>query len=54
LADGSDVEILNWLDDHSRYLLAATLHRRVTGPFVLAALRAVITAHGIPAAVLTN
>ena len=24
LADGTDVEILNWLDDHSRYLLAGT------------------------------
>jgi transposase len=24
LADGTDVEILNWLDDHSRYLLACT------------------------------
>ena len=23
LADGADVEILNWLDDHSRYLLVA-------------------------------
>ncbi len=26
LADGTDVEILNWLDDHSRYLLACTAH----------------------------
>ncbi|MFV0406220.1 MAG: helix-turn-helix domain-containing protein [Propioniciclava sp.] len=26
LANGSDVEILNWLDDHSRYLLSATVH----------------------------
>jgi hypothetical protein len=25
------VEILNWLDDHSRYLLAATAHQPVTG-----------------------
>ena len=24
LADGTDVEILNWLDDHSRYLLGCT------------------------------
>ena len=27
LADGTDVEILNWLDDHSRYLLACTAYR---------------------------
>ena len=26
LADGTDVEILNWLDDHSRYLLACTAY----------------------------
>jgi transposase InsO family protein len=32
LASGRDVEILNWLDDHSRYLLASTCHRPVTGP----------------------
>src|ERR1700726_5189140 len=36
LADGSDVEILNWLDDHSRYLLAATAYQRVAGPDVVA------------------
>ena len=31
------MEILNWLDDHSRYLLGCTVHRPVTGPVVLAA-----------------
>lgn len=31
LADGTDVEILNWLDDCSRYLLACTAHNPVTG-----------------------
>jgi hypothetical protein len=54
LADGTDVEILNWLDDHSRYLLAATVHRPVTGPIVLTAFRAVVAAHGLPASVLTD
>jgi transposase InsO family protein len=54
LADGSDVEILNWIDDHSRYLLGCTVHRPVTGPIVLAAFRAVVAAHGVPAAVLTD
>ena len=28
-ANGTDVEILNWLDDHSRYLLGCTVHRPV-------------------------
>ena len=36
LADGTEVEILNWLDDHSRYLLSCTAYRRVTGPDVVA------------------
>ena len=28
LADGTDAEILTWLDDHSRYALSVTAHRR--------------------------
>jgi hypothetical protein len=48
------VEILNWLDDHSRYPLGATVHRPVTGPVVLTQFRAVVAAHGVPAAVLTD
>jgi len=31
LADGSEVEIISWLDDHSRYLLACTAFPRVAG-----------------------
>lgn len=27
LSDGSDVEILSWLDDHSRYLLSCSTHQ---------------------------
>src|SRR5712692_4961298 len=37
LADGTDTEILAWLDDHSRLALSLTCHHRVTGPIVLAA-----------------
>lgn len=54
LADGTDVEILNWLDDHSRYLLACTAYRRVTGPDVLASFTATTTRYGLPAATLTD
>ena len=36
LADGTDVEILNWLDDHSRYLLSCTAHQPVSGDDVVA------------------
>ena len=34
LADKTHTEILTWLDDHSRYALSVTAHRRVTGPIV--------------------
>jgi transposase InsO family protein len=54
LADGTDTEILSWIDDHSRYALSLTAHYAVTGPDVLATFRAAIDAHGIPAATLTD
>jgi transposase InsO family protein len=54
LADGTDAEILNWLDDHSRLLLSATARRRVTGPDVIATFLTAITTYGPPAATLTD
>ena len=54
LADGTHVEILNWLDDHARYALSVTAHYRVTGPIVLDAFRKACAAHGIPASTLTD
>jgi transposase InsO family protein len=54
LADGTDVEILNWLDDHSRLLLACTAHTRVTGPIVVSAFLAVVAAFDAPTATLTD
>ncbi len=54
LADGTAVEILNWLDDHSRYLLACTAFRRVAGDDVVATFTAVGDVHGWPAATLTD
>jgi transposase InsO family protein len=54
LADGTDVEILTWLDDCSRYALSVTAHPRVTGPIVLATFRKAVAAHGIPASTLTD
>jgi transposase InsO family protein len=54
--DGStrDVEILNWLDDHSRLLLSCTAHDRVTGPLVLSTFLRVITDNGYPTSTLTD
>jgi transposase InsO family protein len=54
LADGTDTEILTWLDDHSRLALSVTAHHRVTGPVVLTAFQAAIAAHGAPASTLTD
>ncbi|MGX9789637.1 IS481 family transposase [Mycobacterium sp. MMS18-G62] len=54
LADRTHVEILCWIDDHSRYALSVTAHRRVTGPIVLASFGKAIEAQGIPASTLTD
>jgi transposase InsO family protein len=54
LADGTEVEILDWLDDHSRYLLAVTAFRRVAGDDVVATFVAAADEHGWPAATLTD
>jgi transposase InsO family protein len=54
LADGTDVEILNWLDDHSRLLLSCTAHDRVTGPLVVASFTDNINKYGPPASTLTD
>ncbi len=54
LQDGTDVEILNWLDDHSRYLLSCTVHRPVSGDDVVAVFLAVIDDYGPPASTLTD
>jgi transposase InsO family protein len=54
LAPGTGVEILTFLDDHSRYALNLTAYPVVTGPIVLAAFRATIDEHGPPASTLTD
>jgi transposase InsO family protein len=54
LHDGADVEILNWLDDHSRLLLSCTAHRPVTGRDVVDTFLACVDAYGPPASTLTD
>ena len=54
LADGTDVEILNWLDDHSRYLLGCTAHTPVTGDLVVSTFLTVADQYGFPASTLTD
>jgi transposase InsO family protein len=54
LADDSEVEIIDWLDDHSRYLLGLTACARVAGDDVVATFLAAGEAHGWPASTLTD
>jgi transposase InsO family protein len=54
LADGTDVEILNWLDDHSRFLLSCTAHQPVTGDAVVSVFLDAIEQYGPPASTLTD
>jgi transposase InsO family protein len=54
LADGTDIEILNWLDDHARLLLSCTAHPRVTGRLVVDTFTANINEYGPPASTLTD
>ena len=54
LADGADVEVLNWLDDHSRYLLSCTAHTPVSGDDVVSVFLDVVGRYGPPASTLTD
>jgi transposase InsO family protein len=54
LQDGTDIEVLNWLDDHSRYLLSCTAHEPVTGDAVVAMFLDVVERYGAPASTLTD
>jgi transposase InsO family protein len=54
LADGTDAEILSWLDDHSRFLVSCTAHRPVSGDDVVASFLGAIDEHGAPASTLTD
>ena len=54
LIDGTDTEILSWLDDHARYALRITAHQPVTGRIVVDEFAAAITEHGPPASTLTD
>ncbi len=54
LADGAEVEIVSWLDDHSRLALSVTACPVTTGEVTLATFRATCAAHGVPASTLTD
>ena len=54
LADDTEIEIINWLDDHSRYLLACQAVGRVSGDDAVSTFLAAVAEHGPPAATLTD
>ena len=54
LTDGTGVEILDWLDDHARYLLGATVFTPVTGDDVVTEFTRLIDQYGTPASTLTD
>jgi len=51
---GADVEILSWLDDHSRMAIGVSAYPRVTGPVVLVSFRNCVADHGVPVSTLTD
>jgi transposase InsO family protein len=54
LADGTDTEIISWLDDHSRYALHCSAHTPVTAKVVLDTFTLTAAEHGYPASTLTD
>ena len=54
LADGTEVEICNVLDDHSRVLIASRAFGIATAPGVLNVFRRAFATWGMPASVLTD
>jgi transposase InsO family protein len=54
LADGTDAEVISWLDDHSRYLLACSAWAPVTGKVVVNTFLQASSIYGLPASTLTD
>lgn len=54
LANGQDIEVLNFLDDHSRLLLGCQAHNRVTARIVVADFMKLVTEFGAPCSTLTD
>ena len=54
LVDGSDVEVLSFLDDHSRFCLGISCQRRVSVTSVIELFREAVHRYGVPASTLTD
>jgi transposase InsO family protein len=51
---GRDVEVITWLDDHSRMALHVSVHPRITAVIVRDTFRIAAAQHGYPASILTD
>jgi transposase len=51
---GTEVEIISWLDDCTRYALHSSAHPRISTPIVVTTFRKAAGQHGIPASTLTD
>ena len=54
LKDGLDVEIINWLDDHSRLLLHCSVYKAITGKIVIDTFNECRKEYGTPFSTLTD
>ncbi len=54
LADGTDTEILVWLEDYTRYALSVTVHDHITGTIVLDTFTETARNQGLPASLITD
>lgn len=54
LHNGLDVEIINWLDDHSRLLLHCAVFKAITGKIVIDSFNACRNEYGTPFSTLTD
>lgn len=54
LSDGTDVEVIDWLDDHSRYLLHISAHQHITTSIVIETFLQTTDTYGLPASTLTD
>ena len=54
LRNGSDVEIINWLDDHSRLLLHCAVFKAITGKIVIDSFNTCRNEYGTPFSTLTD
>jgi transposase InsO family protein len=54
LADGTDIEILNVIDDHSRLLVASRAFVTTKAADVVETFHVAVAAHGLPASMLTD